>query len=100
VVCRARTAVAIPRRRREGRAAESLREVRAALVDFASAQDGAYPRQLETVARRVRLAAQARAERQLPSPVHARFPSAQTERFARLRFRLGPEIMASGTSFG
>jgi len=42
----------------EGRAAESLREVRAALVDFASAQGGAYPQRFEAVGERVRLAAQ------------------------------------------
>lgn len=42
----------------EARAAESLREIRAALVDFASAQGGAYPRQFEAVGERVRLAAQ------------------------------------------
>src|SRR5216683_4644508 len=47
-----------PTAQAEARAAESLREVRAALVDFASAQDGAYPRQLESVGERVRLAAQ------------------------------------------
>ncbi len=42
----------------EARAAESLREVRAALVDFASAQGGAYPQQFEAVGERVRLAVQ------------------------------------------
>jgi len=42
----------------EARAAESLREVRTALVDFASAQGGAYPQQFEAVGERVRLAAQ------------------------------------------
>ena len=42
----------------ENRAAESLREMRAALADFASAQGGAYPRQFEEVGERVRLAAQ------------------------------------------
>jgi hypothetical protein len=42
----------------EARAAESLREIRAALVDFASAQGGAYPRQFEAIGERVRLAAQ------------------------------------------
>jgi hypothetical protein len=42
----------------EARAAESLREVRGALVDFASAQGGAYPRQLDAGGERVRLAAQ------------------------------------------
>jgi hypothetical protein len=35
-----------------------LREIRAALVDFAGAQGGAYPRQFEAVGERVRLAAQ------------------------------------------
>src|SRR5271169_1413209 len=47
-----------PTAQSEARAAESLREVRAALVDFASAQGGAYPRQFEAVGERVRLAAQ------------------------------------------
>jgi hypothetical protein len=47
-----------PTAQAEARAAESLREVRAALVDFASAQGGAYPRQFEAVGERVRLAAQ------------------------------------------
>lgn len=47
-----------PTAQAEARAAESLREVRAALVDFASAQGGAYPRQFEGVGERVRLAAQ------------------------------------------
>jgi len=42
----------------EARAAQSLRDARAALADFASAQGGAYPRQIETVGERVRLAAQ------------------------------------------
>jgi len=42
----------------EARAGESLQEIRAALVDFASAQGGAYPRQFEAVGERVRLAAQ------------------------------------------
>ena len=42
----------------EARAAASLRDVRGALVDFASAQGGVYPRQLETLGERVRLAAQ------------------------------------------
>jgi hypothetical protein len=46
-----------PTAQAEARAAESLREVRAALVDFASAQGGVYPRQFE-------------AERQLPNSVH------------------------------
>jgi hypothetical protein len=47
-----------PTAQAEGRAAESLREVRAALVDYASAQGGAYPQQFEAVGDRVRLAAQ------------------------------------------
>ena len=47
-----------PTAQAEARAAESLREVRAALVDFASAQGGAYPRQFEAVGERVRLSAQ------------------------------------------
>jgi len=47
-----------PTAQAEARAAESLREVRAALVDFASAQGGAYPHQFEVVGERVRLAAQ------------------------------------------
>lgn len=42
----------------EARAAQSLREARSALTDFASAQGGVYPRQFETVGERVRLAAQ------------------------------------------
>ncbi len=42
----------------EARAAESLREIRGALVDFASSQGGAYPRQLDAVGERARLAAQ------------------------------------------
>jgi hypothetical protein len=47
-----------PTAQAEARAAESLREVRAALVDFASAQGGAYPRQFEQAGERVRTAAQ------------------------------------------
>src|ERR1700684_3823748 len=39
----------------EARAAESLREVSAALTDFASGQGGAYPQQFEAVGERVRL---------------------------------------------
>ena len=42
----------------EARAAQSLRDARAALTDFASAEGGAYPRQIETVGERARLAAQ------------------------------------------
>ena len=47
-----------PTAQAEARAAESLREIRAAVVDFASAQGGTYPRQLEAAGERVRLAAQ------------------------------------------
>ena len=47
-----------PTSQAEARAAEALREVRAALVDFSSAQGGAYPERFETVGERVRLAAQ------------------------------------------
>ncbi len=47
-----------PTAQAESRAADSLREIRAALVDFASAQGGAYPRQLDAVGERARLAAQ------------------------------------------
>jgi len=47
-----------PTAQAEARAAESLRGIRAALIDFASAQGGAYPRQFEAVGERVRLAAQ------------------------------------------
>src|SRR5579863_6178333 len=47
-----------PRTQAEGRAAESLREARSALVDFASVQGGAYPPRIETVGERARLAAQ------------------------------------------
>jgi hypothetical protein len=47
-----------PTAQAEARAAESLREVRSALVDYASAQGGAYPQQFEAVGERVRLAAQ------------------------------------------
>ncbi len=47
-----------PTAQAEARAAESLREARAALVDYASAQGGAYPRQFETLGQRVRTAAQ------------------------------------------
>lgn len=47
-----------PTAQAEARAAESLREIRAALVDFASAQGGTYPRQFEAAGERVRLAAQ------------------------------------------
>ena len=47
-----------PKTQAEARAAESLREARAALVDYASAQGGTYPRQFETLGERVRTAAQ------------------------------------------
>ena len=47
-----------PTAQAEARAAESLREARSALVDFASAQGGAYPRQFEAIGDRVRTAAQ------------------------------------------
>jgi hypothetical protein len=47
-----------PTAQAEARATESLREVRAALLDFASAKGGAYPQQFEAVGERVRLAAQ------------------------------------------
>lgn len=47
-----------PTAQAEARAAESLREIRSALVDFASAQGGVYPGQFEAVGERVRLAAQ------------------------------------------
>jgi len=48
-----------PTTQAEARAADSLREVRAALNDFASAQGGSYPQNYEAVGERVRLAAQA-----------------------------------------
>ncbi len=47
-----------PATQAETRAAESLREIRAGLVDFASVQGGAYPRQLDAIGERIRLAAQ------------------------------------------
>ena len=47
-----------PTAQAEARAADSLREVRAAWVDYASAQGGAYPQRFESVGERVRLAAQ------------------------------------------
>lgn len=47
-----------PTTQAEARAAAALREVRSALVDFSSAQGGAYPERFETVGERVRLAAQ------------------------------------------
>ncbi len=42
----------------EERAVQSLREVRAALTDYASSQGGGYPRQFEALGERVRAAAQ------------------------------------------
>ena len=42
----------------EARAAESLREVRIALADYAAAQGGAFPRQFEAIGDRVRAPAQ------------------------------------------
>ena len=47
-----------PTAQAEARAAESLRGIRAALIDFAAAQGGAYPQRFESVGERVRLAAQ------------------------------------------
>jgi hypothetical protein len=47
-----------PTAQAEDRAAEALREVRAALVDYASVQGGAFPRQFEAAGERVRNAAQ------------------------------------------
>lgn len=47
-----------PKAQSEARAAESLREIRTALTDFASAKGGVYPLHLEDVGERVRLAAQ------------------------------------------
>jgi hypothetical protein len=47
-----------PTAQAEARAAQSLRDLRSALMDFASAQGGAYPRQFEDAGERVRLAAQ------------------------------------------
>ena len=47
-----------PTAQAEARAADSLREIRAALVDYASAQGGAYPQHLDALGERVRLAAQ------------------------------------------
>jgi hypothetical protein len=47
-----------PTAQAEARAADSLRDVRVALMDFASAQGGSYPQQLEPLGERVRLAAQ------------------------------------------
>jgi hypothetical protein len=47
-----------PTTQAEARAVESLREVRSALADYASTQNGAYPRQFEALGERVRTAAQ------------------------------------------
>jgi hypothetical protein len=47
-----------PTEQAEARAAESLREARSALIDYASAQGGAYPGQFEALGQRVRTAAQ------------------------------------------
>jgi hypothetical protein len=47
-----------PTAQAEARAADSLREIRSALVAFASAQGGAYPQRFEAVGERVRIAAQ------------------------------------------
>jgi len=47
-----------PTAQAEARAAESLREIRSAVMDFASAQGGVYPRRFEDVGERVRTAAQ------------------------------------------
>ena len=47
-----------PTTQAEARAVESLREVRTALSDFASTQNGVYPRQFEALGEPVRTAAQ------------------------------------------
>jgi hypothetical protein len=47
-----------PTAQAEARAAASLRDVRGALLDFASAQGGAYPQRFEALGERVRIAAQ------------------------------------------
>src|SRR3974390_141571 len=47
-----------PTAQAEARAAESLREIQGALVDFASAQGGVYPSEFGALGERVRLAAQ------------------------------------------
>ena len=47
-----------PTTQAEGHAVESLREMRSALADYASAQNGGYPRQFEALGERVRTAAQ------------------------------------------
>lgn len=47
-----------PTAQAEARATQALGEARAALVDYASAQGGSYPKQIEAAGERVRLAAQ------------------------------------------
>jgi hypothetical protein len=47
-----------PTTQAEVRAVESLREIRSALADYASAQNGGYPRQFEALGERVRTPAQ------------------------------------------
>ncbi len=47
-----------PTTQAEARAVESLRQVRAALADYSSAQHGAYPREFEALGEPVRTAAQ------------------------------------------
>jgi hypothetical protein len=47
-----------PTTQAESRAVEALGEVRGALTDYASAQNGAYPRQFESLDERARAAAQ------------------------------------------
>ena len=47
-----------PTTQAEARAVQSLHEVRTALMDYASAQGGTYPRQFEALGERVRTAAQ------------------------------------------
>src|SRR6266851_5939288 len=47
-----------PTAQAETRAAEALREVRTALLNYASAKNGAYPRELESLGEQVRTAAQ------------------------------------------
>jgi len=84
-----------PTTQAEARAAASLRDVRGALLDFASAQGGAYPQQFEALGERVRLAARvARASTTRSSTRRAR--SMPTGAFARSRCRRAPEIMGSG----
>jgi len=47
-----------PTTQAEARAAQALREAHSALAEYASAQGGSYPTQIETAGERVRLAAQ------------------------------------------